>query len=89
MYEIRIYTAGRTPKSENAVKNLKDFLEGDFEGQYVLEAVDVMESPESAERDDVLATPLAIKVAQPPERRIIGDFGNKENVLKGLGIQRA
>jgi len=89
MYEIRIYTAGRTPKSERAERDLKDFLERDFEGQYVLEAIDVMESPESAERDDVLATPLAIKFAPSPERRIIGDFGNRENVLKGLGMQKA
>ncbi|MBC8178460.1 MAG: circadian clock protein KaiB [Desulfobacteraceae bacterium] len=89
MYEIRLYTAGRTPKSERAVRDLKVLLEGDFEGQYILQVIDVMERPESAERDDVLATPLAIKVSPLPERRIIGDFTNKENVLKGLGIQRA
>lgn len=89
MYEIRIYTAGRTPKSERAVRDLKVLLEGNFAGQYILEAIDVMESPESAEKDDVLATPLTIKAAPFPERRIIGDFGNKENVLKALGMQRA
>lgn len=86
MYVIRIYTAGPTRRSEKALKDLKNFLEGDFKGQYVLETIDVMDSPELAERDGVLATPSAIRVAPPPEKRIIGDFGNKENVRVGLGM---
>ena len=89
MYEIRIYTAGRSPRSEKALRDLKDFLEEHFEGRYVLEAIDVMERPELAEKDGILATPLAIKVAPLPEKRIIGDFSNKENVLMGLGMQSA
>lgn len=46
----------------------------------------MLESPELAERDKILATPTLIKQLPPPLRRVIGDLSDKEKVLLGLEL---
>jgi circadian clock protein KaiB len=72
-----------------AIANLRRICEEDLGGAYELEIIDVLEDPDAAERDKVLATPTLIKQLPPPIRRVIGDLSNKEKVLFGLDVQRA
>jgi circadian clock protein KaiB len=80
---------GRSPRAEVAIANLRRICEEDLGGAYELEIIDVLEDPDAAERDKVLATPTLIKQLPPPIRRVIGDLSNKEKVLFGLDVQRA
>jgi circadian clock protein KaiB len=49
--------------------------------------IDVLEQPQLAEDEKILATPTLVKVLPPPMRRIIGDLSDEENVLRGLDLQ--
>ncbi len=46
----------------------------------------MLERPQLAEDEKILATPTLIKVLPPPVRRVIGDLSNSENVLIGLDL---
>lgn len=65
---------------------LKDILEQDFKGVYVLKLIDVLKSPHLAEEDKILATPTLARVLPPPVRKIIGDLSDREKVLIGLDL---
>ena len=85
-FKLRLYVTGKTPKSERAVANLKEICERDLEGLYELEIIDVLEQPQLAEDEKILATPTLIKDLPPPLKRIIGDLSNSEKVLLGLDL---
>jgi len=55
-------------------------------GQCEITVVDVLEHPELAEREKILATPTLVKVAPPPLRRLIGDLSDKALVLSLLDL---
>jgi len=86
MHKFKLYVIGETPRSAKAIDNLRRFLEGDFKGAYSLEVADLLKDPAAGDEDKVLATPTAIKVSPPPERRILGDFSDKTRVFLGLGL---
>jgi circadian clock protein KaiB len=78
--------AGKTVRSEQAIANLRRICREELDGRYELEIIDVVESPEKAEEDRILATPTLIKQLPPPLRRVIGDLSDKEKVLLGLEV---
>ena len=47
----------------------------------------MLENPEAAERDRILATPTLIKELPPPLRRVIGDLSDKEKVILALEVR--
>lgn len=85
-FKLRLYITGKTPKSERAIANLKKICESELEGLYELQIIDVLESPQLAEDEKILATPTLIKDLPPPLKRIIGDLSNSEKVLLGLDL---
>lgn len=86
-YELRLYVAGKTQKSITAVQNLKQYCEEHLKGEYVIEVIDLLEQPQLAEGDQILAIPTLVKKVPEPVRKIIGDLSNKEKVLVGLDIR--
>jgi len=85
-FKLRLYITGKTPKSERAIANLKEICEKELKGLYELQIIDVLESPQLAEDEKILATPTLIKDLPPPLKRIIGDLSNSERVLLGLDL---
>ena len=85
---LKLYVTGATPRAEAAIANLRRICEQELEGQYQLEIIDVLEHPQLAEDDKVLATPTLIKQLPPPLRKVIGDLSDKEKVLLGLELRR-
>jgi len=83
---LKLYVTGKTDNSVKAIKNLKAVLETELKGLYTLEVIDVLEHPQLAEEDKILATPTLTKVLPPPVRKIIGDLSDKEKVLLGLDL---
>jgi circadian clock protein KaiB len=79
---------GATPRAETAIANLRRICEQELGGQYQLEIIDVLEHPQAAEDDKILATPTLIKQLPPPLRKVIGDLSDKEKVLLGLELQQ-
>jgi circadian clock protein KaiB len=81
MFEIRLYTFGKTHRSRTIIEDLKAFLEQNFSKRYSLEVIDLLEEPASADRDNIIATPTLVRKAPLPEKKIIGDFQNHEKIM--------
>ncbi len=87
-YVLRLYVTGLTPKSTNAIQNIKKICEENLKGRYELEVIDVYQQPEFAKKEQIIAAPTLIKKLPLPLRRIIGDMSDKEKVLIGLDLRR-
>jgi circadian clock protein KaiB len=88
-YILKLYVAGQSPKSINAIANIKKICEENLRGRYELEVIDLYLQPELAQGDQIIALPTLIRKLPPPLRRIIGGLSNTEQVLVGLDIQKA
>ena len=86
-YELRLYVAGKTPKSLTALNNLQKVCEEYLEGQYKIEVIDLLVQPQLAEGDQIFAIPTLVRKVPQPIRKIIGDLSNEEKVLVGLDIR--
>ncbi len=86
-WDLRLYVAGQTPKSLLALANLKKYCEENLAGRYHIEVVDLLENPQLAEGDQIVAVPTLVRKLPPPMKRIIGDLSNKERVLVGLDLK--
>jgi circadian clock protein KaiB len=85
-WELKLYVAGKTPKSVTALANLKKYCEEHLMGRYKIEVIDLIEKPQLAEGDQILAVPTLVRKVPEPIRKIIGDLSNEEKVLVGLNI---
>ena len=86
-WELRLYTAGQTPKSLAAMDNLRRFCDEHLAGQYKIEIVDLMANPRLAKDDQIVAIPTLVRKLPPPLRRIIGDLSDVERTLVGLQLR--
>ena len=85
-FKFRLFVAGRSSRSLQAIANLRRMGEEHLRGGYELEVVDVTEDPESAESSRVLTTPTLVKEAPGPARRVTGDLSDVERVLFALDL---
>lgn len=85
-FTLRLFITGATPNSIRAVSNIKQICEDHLKGRYALEIIDVYQQAEMAEKEQLVALPLLVKMLPLPERRIIGDLSDTKKVLKGLGL---
>jgi circadian clock protein KaiB len=76
-FEFRLFVSSSRAECRETVSDLQHFLESHLNGQYVLTVVDVVERPDLAKRDGILATPTLVKVAPGPELRMIGSISNR------------
>ena len=86
-YLLTLYVTGTSPRAQVAISNLERICQQELEGLYELEIVDVLEHPQRAEDEKILATPTLIKALPPPLRRVIGDLSDKAKVLLGLEVR--
>jgi circadian clock protein KaiB len=86
-WELKLYVAGQTPKSLKAFANLKKICDEHLAGEYHIEVVDLVKSPQLARGDQILAIPTLVRRLPEPIRKIIGDLSNTERVLVGLDLR--
>jgi circadian clock protein KaiB len=86
MYVLRLCVSGMTPRSREAVSNLKQICDKYLEGHYQLEVIDLYQQPALAASHQIIATPTLLKSYPPPLRRLIGDLSDTKTTLRGLGI---
>ena len=87
VWKLRLYVAGQTPKSNRALANLKVLCEKHLKGRYRIEVIDLLENPQMARGNQIVATPTLERDLPQPVRKIIGDLSNTERVLIGLALQ--
>ncbi len=86
-YNLRLYVAGQTPKSLVAIANLKWLCNTHLAGRHTIEIIDLVDQPQLAIMDQVLALPTLVRRLPKPLKRIIGDLSKMERVLRGLDIE--
>ena len=87
VWELRLYVAGQTPKSLAAFSNLKKLCEEYLPGRYQIEVVDLLENPQLAAGDQILAIPTLVRKLPAPLRKIVGDLSNTARTLVGLQLR--
>jgi circadian clock protein KaiB len=88
-YRLRLYIAGQTPNSIAAIANLKKLCEEKLHGKYRIEVVDLLENPQLAKGDQIIAIPTLVRKLPPPVKKIIGNLSKTESVIVGLDLQPA
>ena len=85
-YVLRLYVAGITPRSTQAITNIRRVCEEHLKDRYELEVVDIYQRPELARSADVVAAPTLIKQLPPPLRRLVGNLADVERVCDTVAI---
>ena len=88
-WALRLYIAGQTPRSVAAFANLKKLCEEHLPGRYKIEVIDLMQHPQLAAGDQIVAIPTLVRKLPEPLRRIVGDLSNIERTLVGLQLRPA
>ncbi len=86
-WELRLYTAGQTPKSLAAFRNLQKVCEQYLPGQYEIEVIDLLANPRLAKDHQIVAIPTLVRKLPDPIRKIIGDLSDVEKTLVGLDLR--
>ena len=86
-YVLRLYVAGITPRSQEAIRNVKAMCDEHLAGRYDLQIVDIYQQPVLAKGEQIIAAPTLIKKLPEPLRRFIGNLADKERILVGLDLR--
>ena len=86
-WQLRLYVAGETERSTAALDNLRKICEEHLAGKYSIEVIDLLERPQLAKGEQIVAIPTLVRKLPQPVRKIIGDLSNRERVLIGLDLR--
>ena len=86
-WELRLYVAGQSAKSIQAFANLKRICDEHLAGRYSIEVVDLLEKPQLARGEQIVAIPTLVRKLPAPIRKIVGDLSNEEKTLVGLQLR--
>jgi len=86
---LRLYISGPTPRSAQAIVNVRQLCEANLPGRYELTVVDLSQSPALAARHQIIAAPTLVRELPLPERKFIGDMSNSARILRGLDVATA
>jgi len=85
-YVLKLYVTGQTPRSQRVISRVYQIAREWLDGACEPIIIDVLEHPQLAEQDRILATPTLIRQSPLPVRRIIGDLADLDRVLEELGL---
>jgi circadian clock protein KaiB len=83
-YMLRLYVAGATARSRQALLRVRQMCETELDGSYELEVIDVYQQPILARESQIIATPTLVKEFPLPVRRLIGNLANITRLFVGL-----
>src|SRR6185295_19645889 len=84
VFILRLYVAGNAVHSQRAIQNLKSICNKYLRNRCDLKVIDIYGSPNVAKQEQILAVPTLVRVAPPPERRLVGDLSDRAHVLRFL-----
>ena len=85
-YILRLYVAGITSKSKQAIENITRICEENLKGRYDLQIIDIYQRPTLAAQEQIIAAPTLIRKLPLPLRKFIGNMARKEKILVGLDL---
>jgi circadian clock protein KaiB len=88
LWRLRLYVAGQTPKSLTAFSNLKRLCDEHLTGKYDIEVIDLVQNPQLAQGDQIVAVPTLVRKLPEPFKRVIGNLSDAERFLVGMDLKR-
>ena len=85
-YRLRLFVAGATARSSQAVLRVRELCETQLQGGCDLKVIDIYQQPALARTNQIVATPTLIIEFPPPLRRFIGSLTNLNGLLVELDI---
>ena len=86
-WDLRLYVAGQSRRSLIALSNLKRLCDEHLPGEYHIEVIDLLQNPQLAAGDQILAIPTLVRKLPTPIKKIIGDLSDAERTLVGLDLR--
>jgi circadian clock protein KaiB len=83
---LQLYVSGMSPKSMEAIENIKKLCDEHLQDTFELEIVDIYKHPEVAAEQHIVFSPSLIKQLPLPKKTLIGNLSDREKVVKALGI---
>lgn len=87
-YVLRLYVTGATDRSRRAIANIRGFCERYLRGRYDLRVVDIYQQPSLAQDQQIIAAPTLVKSEPLPQKRLVGDFSDRNRLSASLGLDR-
>jgi circadian clock protein KaiB len=84
---LQLYVSGMSPKSMEAIENIRRLCQEHLQGVFELEVIDLYKNPEAASQNQIVFSPSLIKQLPLPKKTLIGTFSDTEKVIKGLGLR--
>ncbi len=86
VYRLTLYVAGQSPRSLNAIANLKTLCEAHLNGRHTIKVIDLQRHPAKAAEHQILALPTLVRKLPAPVRKILGDLSDTAKVLVSLDL---
>lgn len=86
VYRLKLYVAGQSPRSLNAIANLKIICAEHLRGRHTIEVIDLQRHPRKSAEHQILALPTLVRDLPEPIRKILGDLSNIQKVLVSLDL---
>ena len=83
---LRLYVAGASERSRQAVMRARQLCETELKAHYKLEVIDVYQQPLLARNGQIVATPTLVRDFPPPVRRLIGNLANITGLFVGMDL---
>ena len=83
---LQLYVTGMSPKSMEAIENIKQLCDEYLKDTFELEIIDIYKNPERAVEEHVVFSPSLIKKLPLPRKTLIGTLADTQKVIKALGI---
>ena len=83
---LRLFVAGATARSRQAVLRVRQMCEAEPKGRCTLEVIDIYQQPALARDNQIVATPTLIKKLPLPVRRFIGNLLNIADLFVELDM---
>ena len=85
-YILRLFVAGATDRSHQAVLRVRQLCEVELKDNCTLEVIDIYQQPKLARANQIVATPTLIKEFPRPVRRFIGNLLNTAGLFVELDL---
>lgn len=84
---LKLYVTGQSSRTAQAVACLLQICQAQPTGECKTTVIDVLDQPQLAEDERIIATPTLVRESPLPKRRIIGDLSDMEKVMKALDLR--
>ena len=89
LIRLRLYVLGRSGSTVRALRAVDELRDHHLPPGSEIEVLDLSEHPEVAEAERILATPLLVRLAPAPVRRVVGDLEDLPEVTYALDLPTA